>query len=270
MMNAAFMRSDEGCVWFVVGLGILVVFGWFSRFQARNRESVLAGLGQRWYGRLVPGSWFSQPRLEIKVDGIPGEVTFHTGGKRQGAWTKVHFNWSSPHRLRITPEGFTSWLRSLVGGADTQVGDPAFDATYWIESSDSRWTKEVLTAAVRRGMLKLREESGWLGTTVVTVDLGPAGLVLKVERMLVDETVSLERFVELAILILAEARGAGESAGIVIAAVETKAGSECPVCGHAVRNERTCPQCRTPHHEDCWKYMGGCAIFGCGARRTAA
>ena len=261
---------DQGCVWVVVGVGIIVIFGWHSIHQGRARTETLDSLGRRWQGRVFPASWFSQPSLEIRIDGIPGVVTFHTGGKRQGAWTKVHFNWSSRHRLRITPEGFTSWLRSLVGGADIEVGDPAFDATYWIESSDPRWTREVLTASVRRGMLKLREEGGWFGTTVVTVDLGPAGLVLKVARLLVDEPVALERFVDLAVLILSEARGVGESAGIVIAAMETKAGSECPVCGHAVSHERTCPRCRTPHHEDCWKYMGGCAIFGCAARRTAA
>lgn len=259
---------DQGCVWFVVGLAMLIVFAWYSGHQNRARADVLGSLGQQWQGRVIQGSFATEPRLEIRVDGIPGEVTFKSG--RNPKWTKVHFNWPSRQRLRITPEGFTSWLRTLIGGTDVRVGDPAFDATYWIESSDHTWARDVLTASVRRGMLKLREVSEWFGSTVVTVDLGPAGLVLKVERILVDEPVALERFVELAILILTEARGAGESAGIVIAAVETKIGSDCPVCGHPVSNEKSCPQCRTPHHEDCWKYSGGCAIFGCAARRTAA
>ena len=38
----------------------------------------------------------------------------------------------------------------------------------------------------------------------------------------------------------------------------------CPVCGQAVdNNPRLCQRCETPHHQDCWEYTGGCAIFGC-------
>jgi hypothetical protein len=244
---------------------------WHSKQVSQQRTGNLEALGERWHGRVIPATFLSQPRLEIRVDAIPGEVSFYTGSKNQRAWTKVHFDWKSRQRLRITPEGFTSWMRSVFGGTDVTVGDPGFDATYWIESSDERWAQEVLTPNVRRAMLGLRGGGSWFGSTVVTVDLGPAGLVLKVDRLLVDDPAALERFVEMAILVLTEARGAGESAGIVVAAVEIKAGSECPVCGHAVTSDkRECPQCRTPHHGDCWTYSGGCAIFGCAGRKAAA
>mgnify|MGYP006286410321 CR=1 FL=1 len=39
---------------------------------------------------------------------------------------------------------------------------------------------------------------------------------------------------------------------------------ECPVCGSPIEDEpRYCPRCDTPHHQDCWDYVGGCAIFAC-------
>lgn len=38
----------------------------------------------------------------------------------------------------------------------------------------------------------------------------------------------------------------------------------CPVCGDPVADGPTlCPECDTPHHDDCWAYNGGCAIYGC-------
>lgn len=38
----------------------------------------------------------------------------------------------------------------------------------------------------------------------------------------------------------------------------------CPVCGTAViDNIRYCESCETPHHVECWEYVGKCAMFGC-------
>lgn len=38
----------------------------------------------------------------------------------------------------------------------------------------------------------------------------------------------------------------------------------CKVCGEPiVRRCVVCPECETPHHQDCWSYSGGCAVYGC-------
>jgi hypothetical protein len=38
----------------------------------------------------------------------------------------------------------------------------------------------------------------------------------------------------------------------------------CPVCGDAIGEDpRVCPRCETLHHQECWKYVPGCAVFGC-------
>lgn len=46
---------------------------------------------------------------------------------------------------------------------------------------------------------------------------------------------------------------------------------QCPVCAGAITEAtpRTCPRCDTPHHGDCWDYVGGCAIFGCRPAEAA-
>ena len=39
----------------------------------------------------------------------------------------------------------------------------------------------------------------------------------------------------------------------------------CRVCGQTIVGGLLylCPACETPHHADCWKYAGGCSVFGC-------
>ena len=43
-------------------------------------------------------------------------------------------------------------------------------------------------------------------------------------------------------------------------------GATCPTCQTTIAaNEAAtfCPSCSTPHHQECWDEVGGCAIYGC-------
>mgnify|MGYP001552141659 CR=1 FL=1 len=41
--------------------------------------------------------------------------------------------------------------------------------------------------------------------------------------------------------------------------------AKCPVCSTPIGSDHIeCEQCLTPHHSDCWAYIGGCAVFACG------
>jgi len=40
----------------------------------------------------------------------------------------------------------------------------------------------------------------------------------------------------------------------------------CSLCRRpAVEQTCACPECRAPYHQDCWEYLGRCAIYGCPA-----
>ncbi len=41
----------------------------------------------------------------------------------------------------------------------------------------------------------------------------------------------------------------------------------CPYCADAAPDGgvHDCPTCGAPHHEDCWRENGGCAVFGCAS-----
>ena len=45
---------------------------------------------------------------------------------------------------------------------------------------------------------------------------------------------------------------------------------QCPICRQAAGADSIlCSRCGTPHHSDCWSYLGSCGLFGCGERRSA-
>jgi hypothetical protein len=50
---------------------------------------------------------------------------------------------------------------------------------------------------------------------------------------------------------------------ILQSTVET---GRCPVCGVKAEPPVACSSCKTPHHADCWAYLGRCGIFGCPGR----
>ena len=257
-------QEGEGAFVFILVLIPIAVFIFLTLLysQRESLADLLSSVAGRWGGRVDRGAMLSNPRLQIRVDGVDGEVVLQAGGNRNSSWTRVRFNWPSPNRLRVVPEGLSTVIRQTFGATDIRLGDLGFDEEFWIEASNPAWAKEVLNADLRRGLRNLRNQGSWFssGHGLVRLDVGSAGLALSVGRILSGRA-DLESFIELAVAALHAARG-GEP-GVVLAAVEVKRGSECPVCGNKIDKGVNCPGCGTPHHEDCWEYFGGCSIYGC-------
>ncbi len=52
----------------------------------------------------------------------------------------------------------------------------------------------------------------------------------------------------------------------VIAANANALAVRCLVCGEGITERLVkCKRCETPHHEDCFTYAGGCAVYACGS-----
>src|SRR5262249_50513385 len=49
------------------------------------------------------------------------------------------------------------------------------------------------------------------------------------------------------------------------------AGSVCQICGATLGQGAVvyCIRCATPHHEECWTYVGQCSTFACTERSFA-
>jgi hypothetical protein len=253
---------------FFIGLFIWIITQ--SRKRGRDRSLELSDVAERWGGRVVPVGFFAHPRLELWIEGHAADVTFQTGDRFKSKWTRIQVNWPCPVRLRAAPEGFTKRFRTLFGGADLKVGDGPFDQKFWVTASNEGWAREVLSAGVRQRLMGFNPDHRAIPSTVLTLDLGPSGLTLHVRRSLVDEPVMLDWFLHLAVLVLREAQARTPAEGVDLLTVEIRDGSACPVCGHGVTGGRSCPRCGAPHHDECWRYSGGCAIFACEGRARRA
>lgn len=49
---------------------------------------------------------------------------------------------------------------------------------------------------------------------------------------------------------------------------ETTEEAQCQICKTSivVSTAKRCLKCSAPYHEDCYLFIGSCAIFGCGSR----
>jgi len=55
-----------------------------------------------------------------------------------------------------------------------------------------------------------------------------------------------------------------------VAAGEAEVGL-CPVCATEMTDGViTCEKCRTPHHQECWTYVGQCSTYACKGKRFVA
>jgi hypothetical protein len=216
------------------------------------------------------GGLLSGDRLEITVDGIRGEITFTESPRedwKSPGWTRVRFDSPSANRLRVLPHGGPDMLlRRFLGAKEIRFDDPAFAERFWVESSDAAWARSVLDPEVRRAFIKLQWSPQGPFADRLMLDVGPAGVSLRLSRVLVDNPDLLGWIVDVAVTILRKATAQAGAAGVHLEPVVLHPGSTCPVCGQGLEAAISCPGCGTPHHAECWDYLGGCAIFGCGTR----
>lgn len=249
-----------------------ILFGLYVLHLGRRPKSLLlASLAGRWNGEVHEGGVFAGDRLELNVDGVRGEVTFGESPQstwESAGWTRVRFDWPSERRLRVSrQDDARAQLRRLFGSTDIEFDDPAFDDRFWVESSHPTWARALLDPAARRAFVRLQWSPRGPFSDALTLDVGPSGISLRVSRVLVDNAETLGWLIETCVAILNKTRGLAESTGVTLEPILAQPGSACPVCGHGVVEESLeCPTCRTPHHRDCWKYFGGCALFACRGR----
>ena len=256
-----------GFVLFVAAAAAILVLINRHPWGHRPRGLLLSSLAGRWNAKIRAGGMFVGDRVDLEVDGVPGEVTFSESTDAVRGWTRVRFAGRFDRRLRVVPEGFENRFRRLLGSNDIEFDDPYFDDRFWVESTHPTWARQVLTRETRVNLVQLRWAPAGGAGDDVTLDVGPQGLDLRVDRVVVDNADTLGKFVDLAIAILQAIRQLAEPSGVVLDKVLSAPGSACPICGHAISDgPLPCPTCRTPHHRDCWKYFGGCAIFGCTSR----
>lgn len=179
------------------------------------------------------------------------------------------------HRVvTIRPCSTFGRITRLFRLAVAETGDDAFDHDFTVESNDAGLVRTWLDADARR---TIRNVSALVAPEDLEISLAS-------NRLRIESRTSLQFQSSL----VAVADGAAEIVRALCRALEHKLGElpsieflaspavadtvgNCQVCGDPVAEDRvSCRNCRTPHHRECWEYLGGCSTFACGTRHYDA
>lgn len=180
----------------------------------------------------------------------------------------ARFERGLPFRLELFPALRPAPTQNPRGTKSTRLGEPTFDREFLVRSNDSDMARSfLLEPETRRAVEALRRASPPAGF-LLTVN--PERMLVQVDRDLSVGPTALDQAVREALLLhdrLVSCVEAQASQGVAVVAEgldEEEGPPLCKVCGESIEGEHVfCDTCKSPHHTDCWSFVGGCSIYGC-------
>lgn len=224
-------------------------------FAPRRPERALEEGGRRAAIRLE-GDFFPWGALghtlKWRVRGRLAQIWFGRGDEEAPETVAMVDLWgASPGPIAIRPRG---------AFAGARVGDAAFEAAFAVKAPADLVSRAFGDGRIAAAMMRLPARR------VTSVDVTGATLALRIAANLQE----VEDLVDLA-----------ENAGrLAEALIETPPGGVewlessggwrrgvCLVCGGVLASDVVrCASCRTPHHAECWRWIGECATYACRER----
>lgn len=236
-------------------------------------------LAARYRGKYEPRGLSDPPTVSFAYNGsnvrvglapvVPGQVN--------PPRTRVvaRFAAGLPFRCEVFPFGRQSPAQPPRGTRLVRSGHAEFDRAFVVQSNDPEVAADFLMPRqVRAAVESLRLQCPPAG---MLVSINPERLLVQVDRNLGGSTVALESAVRDALILhdyLKASVSDRAAQGIAIVAVgpsadEAAAPPVCKVCGEPIEEAHViCSDCQTPHHRDCWAFVGSCSIFGCQSKRS--
>lgn len=186
----------------------------------------------------------------------------------------VRFRRGLPFRLELAPVSRPAPPQPPKGTRPVRVGDQEFDRGHVVQANDPEMAAEFLSATVRWSVGNLERLAPPGG---LLISINPERLLVQVDRNLGVHADSLLHAVREALVIhdgLQAGVAARLSEGVSIVAVGPAADDDagapiCKVCGEPLAAPTVvCATCRTPHHRDCWEFVGSCSIYGCNGKQS--
>lgn len=223
-------------------------------------------LAQRYGGVCVTNGLWGRPAARFKY----GENSAHVEAKKNrtlGRHTEAHLQWDDENfTCIIVPLHVQVGWRTAWGLTNVPVQDPAFSGRLQVLASDIPAAQRLLSEGVRWQVLKLCD---FLGDGHVELFWRKGNLTCRKFGWMrtYDELDQFTRlFFELndqGILTRAEGIDFVETQEVVAVS-----DAVCQVCGETIVVDMVfCSRCKTPHHRECWEYVGACSVYGCQETR---
>lgn len=214
------------------------------------------------------GGPFGEPWIEFSLAGRVARLEFIPGGRFEMPSTRlmVDMRKSSPGWLHILPNNVgIPFLKRFGEMRDLTIGDPIFDRRYVVAATPNFLAERVFRpdqrARVIATVLSLAD------FYAARFDLDKSYLTIQATGYLAGESEAM-RLVKAAEEFLGHLFREPAVEGVEIGELKTAEG-QCNVCGTDLSGPVVrCESCRTPHHEECWTYMGRCSTYACKGKRT--
>jgi len=270
-MNVALLAKEgPPAIVFLFAIVIVIVVVIVSIRQSRAHKATLRNVARKCGGTFVDGGAFSTPHLELRFGARSARVEFWSGSKNSSQYTKVTVDvgGASPGILHILEDGFGQSFLKLFGAQDLEIGDAQFDHDYVIKATPPTLARWLFRPERRlEGIRVVRRLGNYLNPTF---DLDARTVTVMV-RQYFREEIDILTLIECARDFTTFVLEAAAPSGIILEDVKVASGGECPVCGTAMNHEAVrCESCRTPHHPECWQYMGRCSTYACKGTRSVA
>ena len=268
----------------VLGLVVLAMYlavralAGVSSWVAGSRFRAYRALAHRYGGRYESRGLSEPPTVSFAYNGSNVRVGLapQVPGQSAGPRTRVvtRFRDGLPFRLELAPVTRPAPPQPPKGTRLVRLGEPEFDRYFVVQANDPEMAVAFLSPDVRRAVVTLLRMAP------------PAGMLVSInpERMLVQVDRDLAKLPDALLLTVRESlaahdglkRGVASRLGEGIAIVRAGPTEDdevgppvCKVCGDPILHPGVlCAVCRTPHHGDCWEFVGSCSIYGCTGKQS--
>jgi RING finger family protein len=268
----------------ILGLIVLLLYlfirllSTFSAWMTGTRYRAYRHLAAHYHGRYESRGLSDPPTVSFIHNGSTirvGLAPTVTGQPAQIPRTRVvtRFGQGIPFRLELAPVARPAPPQAPRGTRLVRIGDPAFDRGFLVQANDLEMARDFLDPRVRGSIGNLQRMVHPGG---ILLSINPERLLVQIDRNLGQSAEALATAVREALVIhdgLLDGVLLRMNQGIAIVdqpdSCQEDAGPPiCKVCGEPILAGAVivCAACNTPHHRDCWEYVGACSIYGCNGK----
>ncbi len=235
------------------------------RWLLRPRRRAFRMLAQRYRGSYQQGGLFGRPCVRFWYGRT--NVQIRTSKRRNwGVITQAVLEWpDAKTNLEILFDPHASH-QDRQFDKRILVGHAGFDTRYIVRGSSDEEVIGLLSDGVRWQIDRLSHFD----------DGSELFIAVKNGRMTIEKNAFFRReddvdeFTRLALELFDQAMLTRSEGIEFLHQDEAKVLDDpaCPVCGEAIQSDMVfCRRCLTPHHAECWTYIGSCSTFACQETR---